>query len=127
MNHHEENIVPFLLSIGITQSSHCFLSLLAFVLTDKTTQCTSVQRRGVLAPRHPIRQQRGNNSHRTQRAMHYRKPPIRDYAWSCSGLLFGTIIVLNIQSTCLATSGQHLEERMQVVRKVLKEVPLIDG
>lgn len=39
------------------------------------------------------------------------------------GLCFWTIIV-NLISICVAV---HSEERMEVVRKVLREVPLIDG
>jgi hypothetical protein len=59
--------------------------------------------------------------------MRYRKPPIKGF--TLYGLLFGTIIVINLHSTCFttATTTIHFEERMQVVRKVLKEVPLIDG
>lgn len=38
--------------------------------------------------------------------------------------LFAWTIIINLLPTCLAI---HLDERMQVVRRVLKEVPLIDG
>lgn len=43
------------------------------------------------------------------------------------GLCFWTIII-NLISVCMEHAAAiHLEERMEVVRRVLKEVPLIDG
>lgn len=44
------------------------------------------------------------------------------------GFCFPTIII-NLISICTqhTASAIHLEERMEVVRKVLREVPLIDG
>lgn len=38
--------------------------------------------------------------------------------------VFCWTIIAHLVSTCLAA---QLEERMEIVRKVLKEVPLIDG
>lgn len=46
------------------------------------------------------------------------------------GLCISTIIITNLISLCTqhtASAAIHLEERMEVVRKVLREVPLIDG
>lgn len=55
-----------------------------------------------------------------------RRKPVEGFLLRCCGVFaffFWTVLVHQI-STCLAI---QLEERMEIVRKVLKEVPLIDG
>ena len=53
----------------------------------------------------------------------------RTEIFKLSGLCFSTIITINLISLCTqhTASAIHLDERMEVVRKVLREVPLIDG
>lgn len=58
------------------------------------------------------------------RAMRRRK---RTDIFKLCALCFSTITLINLISECSAGATIHLEERMEVVRKVLREVPLIDG
>jgi membrane dipeptidase len=66
----------------------------------------------------------GSRKDNETKAMRRRK---RTDIFKLCALCFSTITLINLISECSAGATIHLEERMEVVRKVLREVPLIDG
>lgn len=85
----------------------------------KTHINTSISSKGnVASARQPSR----TNKHDTE--MRRRK---RTNIFQLCALCISTITIINLISECSAGSSILLEDRMEVVRRVLREVPLIDG